>query len=851
MAKIDVPAVLRAIRASQNLTQEQLADRLGVSFATVNRWEGGTSAPQKAARTTILALAEEAGVDIEDAASAAAQVTRRRRGSTRSATPTTKPMEQMLWDAACSIRGEKDAAKFKDYLLPLLFLKRLSDVFDDEIARLAEEYGDRATALEIAESDHALLRFYLPREARWAVISGREPFDWPSDEHGRSTRPRDIGEHLTKAVRAVVRQNPSLSGVIDVVDFAGERNGERDINPAKLREVVETFSDPRYRLGLADVQPDFLGRAYEYLLRKFAEGSGQSAGEFFTPTEVGFLMAHILRPRPGEECHDYACGSAGLLVKLQLVARELDPTSKVPLKLYGQELTAESYAVAKMNAIIHDMSVELARGDSMIKPKFKSEDGKRIRTYDIVVANPMWNQPFNPDLFADDPFDRFRPHGGITSGKGDWAWLQHTLACLNDRGRAAVVLDTGAVTRGSGSKNEDRERNIRKWFVDRDLIDGVILLPENLFYNTTAAGVIVVLSKRKPAARKDRIILFNASRRMRKGRPKNFIDEEDIRPLASAYLAGEEVEGEVAVVTCQEVKDADYDLSPGRWAQADGSFDVESVATLLQELVGIEQRSRELSERLSHFFAGSLTNERAAQGRQLFAHGAGNQRRKETKIGLLPESWRIVKLGSVFETQLGKMLSQKARGGDSPKPYLRNRNVQWGRIDLSDVLTMDFDEREEEKFRLVPGDLLVCEGGAVGRAAIWRGELAECFFQKALHRIRPRTGVVSNEFLYHWMRFAFEHQNLYNVGGASSTIAHLPQAQLEELDIPLPEEVEQRRIVSLLDAFESKIALSNHERNLLESLSKAMLHHLMTGEVSVEDVDIAALSFPSATPSVA
>jgi len=157
---------------------------------------------------------------------------------------------------------------------------------------------------------------------------------------------------LTKSVRAVVRHNPSLSGVIDFVDFASERNGERDINPAKLAAVTETFSAPRYRLGLADVQPDFLGRAYEYLLHKFAEGSGQSAGEFFTPTEVGFLMAHIMRPRPGERCHDYACGSAGLLVKLQLVARELDPTSRVPLKLCGQELQAESYAVARMNGII-------------------------------------------------------------------------------------------------------------------------------------------------------------------------------------------------------------------------------------------------------------------------------------------------------------------------------------------------------------------------------------------------------------------------------------------------------------------------------------------------------------------
>lgn len=603
--KVNPTSLLRAIRASANLTQEQLAERLGVSFATVNRWEGGVNVPQKAARETILALAYELGIDVDSVDSEpdapAAQVTRRRTG--KAGIPSTKSMEQMLWDAACSIRGEKDAAKFKDYLLPLLFLKRLSDVFDDEINRLADEYGDRKTALEIVEGDHELLRFYLPPEARWGIISGRDAYDWPDDAQGYTTRPRDIGEHLTKAVRAVVRHNPSLSSVIDVVDFAAERNGERDINPAKLRAVVETFSDARYRLGLADVQPDFLGRAYEYLLRKFAEGSGQSAGEFFTPTEVGFLMAHILRPKPGDECHDYACGSAGLLVKLQLVARELDPTSKVPLKLYGQELTAESYAVAQMNAIIHDMSVEMARGDTMINPKFKTADSK-IRTYDIVVANPMWNQPFNPDLFANDPFDRFRTQGGITSGKGDWAWLQHTMACLNERGRAAVVLDTGAITRGSGSKNEDKERNIRKWFVDQDLIDGVILLPENLFYNTTAAGVIVVLSRRKPASRKDKIVLVNASRRVKKGNPKNFIPDELIGPLAAAYLKGEAVNGEVAVITRQQAEETDYNLSPSRWAGESSSVKVGSVSELLAQLHALDVESTRLSASLVQLLSG-------------------------------------------------------------------------------------------------------------------------------------------------------------------------------------------------------------------------------------------------------
>lgn len=590
---MDVPSTLRTIRANLDLTQVELAEKLGVSFATVNRWEGGGNKPQKAPFARILELAAEAGIDVDDVGNASVPATRRPRG--RASAPSTKSMEQMLWEAASSIRGEKDAPKFKDYLLPLLFLKRLSDVFDDEIARLAEDFGDLDVALEIAETDHSLLRFYLPPEARWSAISGRTPFDWPVDERDRSTTPRDIGEHLTKAVRAVVRQNPTLSGVIDVVDFAAERNGERDINPAKLRGVVETFSDPRYRLGLADVQPDFLGRAYEYLLRKFAEGSGQSAGEFFTPTEVGFLMASILRPKPGETCHDYACGSAGLLIKLQLVARELDPTSKVPLKMYGQELQAESYAVARMNTIIHDMDVDLQRGDTIINPKFRDASGSLMQ-FDLVVANPMWNQPFDGELFTDDPFDRFVKYGGVTSGKGDWAWLQHTLFTLNDGGRAAVVLDTGAMTRGSGSKNEDKERNIRQWFVEHDYIEGVILLPDNLFYNTNAAGVIIIISKRRAPSRKGNIVLVNASQRFTKGKPKNHLADADIKELAALYTVGQPVEGEVAIVETADLVAADYNLSPARWVRTALDLDQRTIAELLDELSVIDERSVKIND---------------------------------------------------------------------------------------------------------------------------------------------------------------------------------------------------------------------------------------------------------------
>lgn len=584
-----VTSLLREIRASLGLTQDQLAQRIGVSSATVNRWEGGLTKPQRAAWEAIEALAA-AG----EASGSSRSIPHSNGRSRRGIVPSSKPMEQMLWDAACSIRGEKDAPKFKDFLLPLLFLKRLSDVFDDEIARLVESFGGRSKALQMAELDHSLVRFYLPPVARWGVISGREAIDWPEGE-----KPRDIGEHLTKAVRAVAKQNPALSGVIDVEDFAAERNSERDINPAKLRAVVETFSDPRYRLGLADVEPDFLGRCYEYLLRKFAEGSGQSAGEFFTPTNVGFLMAHIMRPKPGEECHDYACGSAGLLIKLQLVARDLDPLSRVPLKLYGQELQAESFAVAKMNGIIHDMDVDMTRGDSMINPKFRNADGS-LRTFEIVVANPMWNQPFAPEIYDNDPFDRFREAGGVTSGKGDWAWLQHTLACMSDRARAAVVLDTGAVTRGSGSRNEDRERNIRKWFVDNDLVEGVILLPPNLFYNTSAAGVIVVLNRRKATDRRHKIVFLDASEQFEKGRPKNYIPDALIKPLADAYLTGQSTTGDVEVVSVEVVAAADYHLSPSRWVTSKSKSVVADIPATAQEL---RQLSRQMADSDEVLFA--------------------------------------------------------------------------------------------------------------------------------------------------------------------------------------------------------------------------------------------------------
>ena len=590
---------IRGVRNALNLSQEQLAAKLNVSFATINRWESGNVKPQKAQLAAVQQLMEAAGIgDSQEFAEATATVeavpARRRRGVARSAVLSNKSMEQMLWDAACSVRGEKDAPKFKDYLLPLLFVKRLSDVFDDEVQRLTETYGDRETAIEILEADHSLVRFYIPPEARWPVVSNREMFQWPEGKE-----PKSLGEQLTTTIRAIVKHNPSLAGVIDIVDYNETRNGEREISDSALRGVIETYSDPRYRLGLHDVEPDFLGRCYEYLLRKFAEGQGQSAGEFFTPTEVGFLIAEIMRPRPGEECYDYACGSFGLLIKLQLVSRRLNPLSKVPLKLYGQEFTGSSYAIACMNRIIHDMDGQVVRGDSMRNPKFKEGDSS-LKKFDVVVANPMWNQPFDTDMYENDAFERFEEQGGATTSKGDWAWLQHTVATLKDTGRAAVVLDTGAVTRGSGSKNEDKERNIRKWFVERDLVDGAILLPDNLFYNTTAAGIIIIIRKNKPKDRQGKIVLVNASQEFRKGTPKNYLPDEAIRKIAEGYLKADLVEGFVGVIDNAKAAENDFNLSPSRYLQNGSALEIREISKIIHDLENLEEQAltinRELKE---------------------------------------------------------------------------------------------------------------------------------------------------------------------------------------------------------------------------------------------------------------
>ncbi|MDE0322279.1 MAG: class I SAM-dependent DNA methyltransferase [Candidatus Poribacteria bacterium] len=514
-------------------------------------------------------------------------------------------LETWLWDAACVIRGATDAPKFKDFILPLIFYKRLSDVFDDEFAKHVEEFGDEEIAREIVKADHEdalknerrpIVRFYIPEGYPWEALRNH-----PADGH--------LGEFVTEAMREVARLNPQLEGVLDVRDFNERQSGQRLLDDDRLEKLIEVISE--HRLGLQDTEPDILGRAYEYLLRKFAEGQGQSAGEFYTPKEVGWLMAKLINPEPYTTVYDPACGSGGLLIKPLLLFEQMHPDKKSQAsQIYGQELTPTTYAMAKMNAFLHDfIGAELRIGDTFRNPRYVAHNSA-LRRFDYVVANPMWNQKEYDDAFyANDNWKRFT-YGVAPSSSADWAWVQHIHASLKETGRAAIVLDTGAVSRGSGSKQSNRERDIRKEFVEANLIEGVVLLPENLFYNTTAPGIILLLNRSKPKERKDQILLINLSQHFEKGKPKNMLTDDAIAAATEVYQAWESREKLSNVITLEDAQKTDYNLSPSQFVDIGDKVEHRPVNEILADLTEARITRQKADKTLEEVLSQLRLNER-------------------------------------------------------------------------------------------------------------------------------------------------------------------------------------------------------------------------------------------------
>ena len=489
-----------------------------------------------------------------------------------------KTLEKWLWDAACSIRGDIDAPKYKDYILPLIFLKRISDVYQDEIKKISEEFGSVEVVEEIANEDHNVVSFYIPKEARWEQIR---------------TVTVGIGEYLTKVVRGIAKENPKLNGVIDIVDFNATAAGQRIISDEKLQTLVDILT--RHRIGLKDAEPDIIGQAYEYMLRKFSEGSGQSAGEFFTPPEVSDLMARLIDPEPNDTIYDPTCGSAGLLIKSHSRFKEKYPDSheKEQIRYYGQEISHLTYAMAKMNAFIHKLDIDIKLGDTMLRPAFITKSGS-LQQFEKVIANPMWNQNFDLDVYENDSYNRFT-FGYPPNNTADWGWIQHMYKSLKPNGKLAIVIDTGSVSRGSGTEGSNKERDIRKVFIEKDLIEMVILLPNNMFYNTSAAGAIIILNKNKK--KKKQILFVNAFNMFKKGRPKNHLTSKGIGIITELYEKWEEKDKVSKIIEIEDSVVNDYNLNPSRYVSNLEDKEILSLEDAIENLLFAENERKTADEK--------------------------------------------------------------------------------------------------------------------------------------------------------------------------------------------------------------------------------------------------------------
>jgi len=414
-------------------------------------------------------------------------------------------MEQVLWKAADILRGAVRPERYSSYMLPLLFFKRLSDVYEEEYQALLERFKDEDIAKQ------KFHRFTIPKGCLWADIR---------------VVAQNVGQKLNDTLAQIAKTNPSLEGVINRADF----NKQDELPQDRLIRLIEHFSP--LQLGNKTVSPDILGTVYEYLLKKFNEVAPQRAGEFYTPREVVRTMVEILDPQEGYEIYDPCCGSGGMLIESHYhLAREgKDPKQ---LFLFGQEINGDTWAIAMMNVMLHDLEAELHQGDSFADPRFL--DGSSLEQFDLVIANPMWNQDGYRSIMESDQFGRFT-YGIASNSSADWGWIQHMLASLKTTGRMGIVLDQGALFRGGA------EGKIRKQIVENDLVECVVALPEKLFYNTGAPGCLIFFNKNKPSERNQKVIFIYAAKGFEKLKNMNRLQDKNVERIIKTCQGFTDVE---------------------------------------------------------------------------------------------------------------------------------------------------------------------------------------------------------------------------------------------------------------------------------------------------------------------
>ena len=464
-------------------------------------------------------------------------------------------LENHLWESANILRGPVDAADFKTYVFPLLFFKRISDVYDDEYqAALAE-----------AEGDEEYARF--PQNYRFQI---------PENCHWRDVRAvtGNVGQALQTAMRGIEKANPeTLYGIFGDAHWT---NKDR-LPDALLRDLIEHFS--RINLGNDAAKADILGQSYEYLIKKFADATNKKAGEFYTPRTVVRLMVNILDPREGESIYDPACGTGGMLLEaIHHVHEHHGDDRTLWGKLFGQEKNLTTSAIARMNLFLHGAAdFQIVRGDTLRNPAFFTGDS--LATYDCVIANPPFSlEKWGEEVWSSDPYGR--NFAGMPPGKsGDYAWVQHMIKSMAPKtGRMAVVLPHGALFRMGA------EGAIRKKILGMDLLEAVIGLGPNLFYGTGLAACILIFRQRKAKDRKNKVLILDASKEFKTGRAQNELLPEHIERIHGWYRDYQNVEGVARVVTLDEIATNDHNLNIPRYVEPKAAMETLSVEEAMKRL---------------------------------------------------------------------------------------------------------------------------------------------------------------------------------------------------------------------------------------------------------------------------